>query len=317
MKATLIWDLENISIKYIDIILNRLSIYEKCNKLAISKANIKDSSKKKLNDNNIRFIQCNQIADKFILDTLKITSETTSEYIIITSDSDFCEISKELSFKGKKITWFLSEKQKKRIIMKNDITDSNIKYIVLENKFKKIKVKNKRIKSNLTKPAVGKKSKFSLEYLEELKDNFNPEVVDPEYQNRINFYSKYNYEKVLEKREIHIKELIQKTVKNFFDKYKDGVCDFCGAVTQVKSAGMDFCQCCEEKFVLDCYNYKELTHEERLNLFFDKTGKELKESGIIYYDNLTTDLLQKELDRNIQVAPRYLISNINNYYKEN
>lgn len=80
---------------------------------------------------------------------------------------------------------------------------------------------------------------------------------------------------------------------------------------------MDFCQCCEEKFVLDCYNYKELTHEERLNLFFDKTGKELKESGIIYYDNLTTDLLQKELDRNIQVAPRYLISNINNYYKEN
>ena len=115
MKATLIWDLENISIKYIDIILNKLRVYEKCNKLAISKANIKDSSKKKLNDNNIRFIQCNQIADKFILDTLKITSETTSEYIIITSDSDFCEISKELSFTGKKITWFLNEKQKKRI----------------------------------------------------------------------------------------------------------------------------------------------------------------------------------------------------------
>jgi len=53
------------------------------------------------------------------------------EFVFVTSDSDFTDIGKKILSQGKKLTWVMQDANKKRIAMKMNITDKNLKLITL------------------------------------------------------------------------------------------------------------------------------------------------------------------------------------------
>lgn len=289
-KITLIWDIENISVKYIDEIFSKLDV-EPDVMYAISKNNVNLKNKNILLEYNIKLIQSSRIADEFIKDIFKITSENTNHYIIISNDSDFCEFSKVAVDKGKNITWILKENQKKAVLMKNNITYNNIKYIIINSDFT-IKKKSKNYKSKINKnlnitKSSGKSIKLSLDKLEELS-NIKSAFIETENK-KIDI----------------IKEKIIETVKHYYSRFFDGVCEACAEETSVKNTGLILCSYCERKFV---YNYScrdDLGHKEKCNLFLDDIKRELQSGSISYsVEEMSVNLLQKELNA-IKLPKKY------------
>lgn len=53
------------------------------------------------------------------------------EFIFVSSDSDFVDIAKKILSERKKLTWIMQDANKKRIAMKMNLCDKNLKLITL------------------------------------------------------------------------------------------------------------------------------------------------------------------------------------------
>lgn len=132
-KSVLLWDLENIA-------YGRFNMIKKYLRFATEKAFIVTThviGKKKLKSmSNRGFELLNKHktdSDTKIKNIYKILKDY-DEFVFISSDSDFVDIGKSILAQKKKLTWIVSESSKKRIIMKMNIADKNLRIIVINNK---------------------------------------------------------------------------------------------------------------------------------------------------------------------------------------
>lgn len=133
-----IQDTENISLKQTKKILNKLNLNTEIKEyISISKIKISEKQKEYVNDINFKFVYSNKDADSLLKFCLKIKQENNDTFIIVSSDSDFVEIVKELLKNDKKVIWVVNHKQSKRILMKSSLIEKNLKILLFD--FKKEK----------------------------------------------------------------------------------------------------------------------------------------------------------------------------------
>ena len=132
-NSILLWDLENIPYKRFEKIKNHL-------RFATEKAYI--ITKLKINEKNYKAMKRSGFE---VLDKHKTDSDTKikniykilkdyDEFVFISSDSDFVDIGKKILSQKKKLTWIVSEDSKKRVMMKMNIADKNLRLVAISNK---------------------------------------------------------------------------------------------------------------------------------------------------------------------------------------
>lgn len=131
MKTILIWDLDNLSTKNkIEEVYSKLLFQPTAAYGVSKKSNMKITKILKLKSYGIDFIKIEKRSDIEIF--LKGTLDQTDNYIIISSDSMFCEFTKIATEQNKQIQQFLISTKQKRTLFKNDLTANNVKYFFLE-----------------------------------------------------------------------------------------------------------------------------------------------------------------------------------------
>lgn len=195
MKTILIWDLDNLSTKNkIEEVYSKLLFQPTAAYGVSKKSNMKITKILKLKSYGIDFIKIGKRSD--IENLLKGTLDQTDNYIIISSDSMFCEFTKIATEQNKQIQQFLISTKQKRTLFKNDLTANNVKYFFLE--------ECKKNKINITKnKAVEKVDYFQLSNAEVIKRMYAEKNREIDYCQLSNteitkrmkaeniFYSKY------------------------------------------------------------------------------------------------------------------------------
>jgi len=130
----LIWDLENISMKFTNQIFKQLP-YTPEHAIVVTK--------QKLNFKKLKYLMWRLFT---IEDTHKTISDdkikelirkyNPKELILISSDSDFSPTVNSMLKKNKKVYWVFLDKTKSRLLMKTDISNSNLKLISIKGKQK-------------------------------------------------------------------------------------------------------------------------------------------------------------------------------------
>ena len=124
-RSILIWDLENMPFRDFGRIISKLDYTpEKAHIVSSQKLGKQLRSKIKK-----RFFQLHDglgDSDRKIKQIMNILS-LNEEFIIISSDADFINISKELLKQDKKVTFIVHDSKKKRIMMKSKLTDKNLR----------------------------------------------------------------------------------------------------------------------------------------------------------------------------------------------
>lgn len=193
-NTLLIWDIENISYKYYNKVLNKLN-YKPEKIFVVSKRILGKNENKFIETNNLKYINSkNKLADEYIFNIMKITKENTKELSIVSSDSDFVQYINKHITEYNKINLIIEENNSKRILMLSDITNKKINYILLSNENKDSKFKQKLVKNKNKNKNKSIKNKKQI-------DNFITQEKNKQNQNQI---SQVNYitEKYLEKIEI-------------------------------------------------------------------------------------------------------------------
>lgn len=146
-NTLLIWDIENISYKYYNKVLNKLN-YKPEKIFVVSKRILGKNENKFIETNNLKYINSkNKLADEYIFNIMKITKENTKELSIVSSDSDFVQYINKYITEYNKINLIIEENNSKRILMLSDITNKKINYILLSNENKDSKFKQKLVKN--------------------------------------------------------------------------------------------------------------------------------------------------------------------------
>lgn len=129
-RAVLLWDLENIPYSYFPKV--KLSLKFAPERSFIITTNpIKNSKLVSMQKNGFEVLVAHKTdSDTKIKKVYKILKDY-DEFVFVTSDSDFTDIGKKILSQGKKLTWIMQDANKKRITMKINITDKNLKLITL------------------------------------------------------------------------------------------------------------------------------------------------------------------------------------------
>ncbi len=129
-KSVLLWDLENIPYSYFSKL--KLSLKFAPERSFIITTNpIKHSKLISMQRNGFEVLVSHKTdSDTKIKNVYKILKDY-DEFVFVTSDSDFTDIGKKILSQGKKLTWVMQDANKKRIAMKMNITDKNLKLITL------------------------------------------------------------------------------------------------------------------------------------------------------------------------------------------
>lgn len=129
-RTVLLWDLENIPYSNFDKIKNSLKFAPE-RSFIITTNPIKHSKLISMHKNGFEVLVAHKSdSDTKIKKVYKILKEY-NEFVFITSDGDFADIGKKILFQGKKLTWIMQDANKKRIVMKMNITDKNLKIMTL------------------------------------------------------------------------------------------------------------------------------------------------------------------------------------------
>ena len=164
LNNILLWDIENISYKRLDEIEKKIdSQYDK--KYIISKIQFNSVILKKLIEHNYIALSALKDADSSIINEIQKISNDGS-ITIISNDSDFVSSIKKSLKKHIKVKWIVEDNNKKRILMKSDLSFENLSFEILKNT-KNIsnntkKLNNfKRYETNAEKAEKGKKLFFN------------------------------------------------------------------------------------------------------------------------------------------------------------
>lgn len=123
--SILVWDLENIPFKRLPEI-KRAAAYSPEKLYVITKQNLSEKNKLKIQKEGFKIFDLhNGISDEKIINIMKIYS-MYANMILVSSDSDFVNAAK-IYLKNNKLQWIINDKNKKRILMKMDITNKNLK----------------------------------------------------------------------------------------------------------------------------------------------------------------------------------------------
>ncbi|MDQ1268528.1 MAG: hypothetical protein QG560_1171 [Campylobacterota bacterium] len=129
-KSVLLWDLENITYNYFTKVKQLLRFAPE-RSFIITTQEIKASKLKSMQIDGFEVLTAHKTdSDAKIKNIYKIL-KGYDEFVLISSDSDFVDIGKKILTDGKKLTWIMSDVNKKRIIMKMDISHKNLKFITL------------------------------------------------------------------------------------------------------------------------------------------------------------------------------------------
>lgn len=315
MKTIFIWDIENISVRKKSIHIMEQLAYKPNVLFAVSKRPASKSEILTFEKYNIEHRQSDTIADILILKILK-EHKDYDNFIIISSDSDFCVFFDEIM--NKNIQWFL-ERNKSTSVLKKTFQSSknnNISYTylpskknvelnqnnkpIIYNSFTTLEEKKYFLKENkcylqesLRKIAL----KYNLDkhYLEELVDRYRIKREDIVAFNKnlnkaegtISLRLKFNAIDHIIKQVIH-------RIEHFLSKQTYGQCVCCQQYNVLQDSNY-FCNSCHQKFYLEFGLKKELTHKEKLNAFREQVIYEKEIFGGIIYPMEKIDLLKKEL----------------------
>lgn len=129
-KTVLLWDLENIAYSSFAKIKKALKFAPE-RSFIITTNPIKHSKLISMQKNGFEVLVAHKSdSDAKIKSVYRILKEY-EEFIFVSSDSDFTDIAKKILSNGKKLTWIMQDANKKRIVMKMNITDKNLKIITL------------------------------------------------------------------------------------------------------------------------------------------------------------------------------------------
>jgi len=132
--SVLIWNIENINYKRIDEIYEKLSFIPK-KQFIITHYKLSSKILKALEPKGFKFLYAPKDADTSIIKVLKLIMETNKFLVIISSDSDFVNITQELTNKHKKVHLILDSHNSKRSLFKNNISEQLLKISLIGNKF--------------------------------------------------------------------------------------------------------------------------------------------------------------------------------------
>lgn len=324
MNTLLVWDIENVSVKnYTKNIFESLK-YKPDLSIAVSKreASIKEiETFKKL---KIEYRQSETIADTLILEILEDYKDKVNNFIIITSDSDFCIFLN--SIKNKNVQWMLLEQQSFAILQRNkQMKSNNIQYTFLKQTgvFGLNELRGKGDlsfgrKKIIEKPYYSTPVNFSSEEIKRYSIGEKISFFEKKIISLLNEYKldKYYLQEIIEKysfsipkgvmsreqKDIYLlkfekQEFVIKTMKhrieNYFSQRAYGLCACCGNYNEIKETNF-LCNLCNEKFVLE-FGKRTETHEVRMIFFQEKISEEKEKYNGIIYPMERIDLLKKEL----------------------
>jgi hypothetical protein len=129
-KAVLLWDLENIPYSHLPKVKQSLKFAPE-RSFIISTQTINPSKLKSMHREGFEVLRAHKSdSDTKIKSVYRILKEY-DEFIFISSDSDFVDIGKKILSECKKLTWIMQDANKKRIAMKMNLCDKNLKLITL------------------------------------------------------------------------------------------------------------------------------------------------------------------------------------------
>jgi predicted nuclease of predicted toxin-antitoxin system len=123
--SILVWDLENISYKNLKTIKNRVA-YSPEKLYIVTKQKLSKRNRLKMEMEGFKILDLHSgISDEKIISVMDVYS-MYSNMILISSDSDFVSVAKRY-LKKSNLQWIMNDRNKKRILMKMNITDKNLK----------------------------------------------------------------------------------------------------------------------------------------------------------------------------------------------
>ena len=123
--SILVWDLENISFKNLEVIKSKAA-YSPEKLYVVTKQRISAKKRVKIEEEGFKILDLHKnISDQKIIDVMKLYS-LYPNMILISSDSDFVN-SVKVYVQKNKLQWIMKDSNKKRILMKMDISNKNLK----------------------------------------------------------------------------------------------------------------------------------------------------------------------------------------------
>ena len=123
--SILVWDLENISYKNLKTIKNKVT-YSPEKLYIVTKQKLSKRNRFKMEMEGFKILDLHKsISDEKIISVMNLYS-MYSNMILISSDSDFVSVAKRY-LKNNNLQWIMNDKNKKRILMKMDITEKNLR----------------------------------------------------------------------------------------------------------------------------------------------------------------------------------------------
>lgn len=319
MKTVLIWDLENISYRYRDEVLNLIPVDTV--KYIVSKQNIAKKKITKLKKDGFTIFSADfhDTADLKIESIMKIISLNTEELYIISSDADFVAPSIKAKKHINKIHFVVDDHNKRGILMNANLTDKQFRFHVVGVKKNKKKFEQKPFQKWTEKEKVEIEDKrkerklLKNKFLRYLEKNFSlTKIIEKKEKVKIDgkTYS-LTFDEWLDK------QVERLTNKRIVDYSNHGTCSICHKEElSVKIAGCYdsmICQECEREWIyfqkelktLFLKEYKHISHQDRFLYFFEKMDIEFKINGNIHYRRNGIELSEIELN-NLNIPDCFL-----------
>lgn len=131
-RILLLWDLENIPYSYFSKIKNSLEFAPE-RLFVITSNSIKYSNLISIKKDGFEVLVAHKIDSEIKIKKVYKLLKEYSEFVFITSDSDFTDLGKKILSEGKKLTWVMQDANKKHIVMKMNIADKNLRFMTLGN----------------------------------------------------------------------------------------------------------------------------------------------------------------------------------------
>lgn len=132
-RSVLLWDLENISYKRFHKIKKHLRFATE-RAFIVTMQEIGTKKLKSMHKHGFEILTKHKTdSDTKIKNIYKILKDY-DEFVFISSDSDFVDIGMKVLTQKKKLTWIVSDCSKKRIIMKMNLADENLRIVTISNK---------------------------------------------------------------------------------------------------------------------------------------------------------------------------------------
>ena len=123
--SILVWDLENISYKNLKMIKEKVA-YSPEKLYIVTRQKISEKNRLKMETEGFKILDLHRgISDDKIISVMDVYS-MYSNMILISSDSDFVSVAKRY-LKNSNLQWIMNDRNKKRILMKMNLTDKNLK----------------------------------------------------------------------------------------------------------------------------------------------------------------------------------------------